>query len=331
METGTNLGIIRIGRQPALGFTPRTFIITGLGRSGTSMTAAMFAQLGLLSRSDAYEITLDDREFLHVLVCRDRAGLVGAIERRDRAYTAWAFKIPSIHGYLEPLDLSLFRNPHLVVIVRDVVATACRHAIAEYVGPATSLFETAQGQADLFAFMKRLDCPILFISYEKAVLHKDEFVCALANFAGIPLTGDQRIQLAGLINPDNDEYIRGATRRFAGKIDGVINGRLVGWCRDMDARDPVSVDLLVNDCPVATVVADQPTREVPNSSADVDGHSFSIDLPAVAFAESAFLSIGITGRTFLIEGSGKPAGMYGIRLALGQRRKCCRSSLSLGA
>src|SRR6185437_6591252 len=126
-----NPGVIHLG-PPALGSQlPRTFIITGLGRSGTSMTAAVLSRLGLLSAGDAYPVTLDDREFLHVLTHRDRAALMEAIARRNARDAAWAFKIPSIHGFLTTAELDLFRAPHVIVMMRDLAATARRHAIAE--------------------------------------------------------------------------------------------------------------------------------------------------------------------------------------------------------
>src|SRR5579875_3066597 len=185
-----NPGVIHLG-PPALGsHLPRTFIITGLGRSGTSMTAAIFGKLGLLSVEDAYPVTLDDREFLHVLTGRDRAGLRGVIGRRNARDFAWAFKIPSIHGFLAAAELELFRAPHVIVMMRDLAATARRHAIAEGMDQGAALFETAQGMADLVKFLGALRCPVLVVSYEKALGYPAGFVGALLAFAGVDEAGE---------------------------------------------------------------------------------------------------------------------------------------------
>ncbi|HSU04314.1 MAG TPA: hypothetical protein VLI93_01965 [Acetobacteraceae bacterium] len=63
--------------------TERTIIATGLGRSGTSMIAALLAELGILSTEHAYPATLDDREFLHLLKFRKTGDFRDAIAARN--------------------------------------------------------------------------------------------------------------------------------------------------------------------------------------------------------------------------------------------------------
>jgi hypothetical protein len=89
-----NPGIIQL--RPLATAIPeaRTIIVTGVGRSGTSMVAGLFARAGILDRANAYEVTLEDRELLHVLTSQDRPGLIEAIRRHNETSEVWAFKIP---------------------------------------------------------------------------------------------------------------------------------------------------------------------------------------------------------------------------------------------
>ncbi len=237
-------------------------------------------------------------------------GLAAAIAQRNQAEPVWAFKIPSIHGYLEPRDLGLFRNPHLIVVMRDIVATARRHATSEHMDPAWSLLETARGQADLLVFLTNAGCPILSLSYEKAVLHPEIAVQAVADFANIPIADDQRLRLAALIEPDNRVYAQTATRRFDGNLDGIFQGRLVGWCRNSNDPAPVSLDLLVNGVARGSFPADHFRDDLKQAGIGEGNHGFDIDTRPLGLSPGAVLALRVTGRTFILPGSGKAAWMY---------------------
>ena len=305
-----NFGVIQFGPAPAQASLPRTIIATGIGRSGTSMVAAVLAGIGLLSREDAYDVTLDDREFLHVFSLHDRAGLAAIIARRNHNRAAWAFKMPSLQGYLLPHEVDLFRNPHLIVVMRDVVATARRHATAEHVDPAESMFETARGQADLLAFLQQLRCPILAVSYEKAVLHPGPFVRAVADFVRARLDEAQQNQLAALVEPDNTTYAQTATRHYDGNVDGMFQGHLRGWCREIGEDAPLSLELLVNGIPACTVRADAFRDDLKKAGIGEGRYGFDIDTIKLKLPPGAILAVHVAGRTFQVPGSGKPAWMY---------------------
>lgn len=305
---GLNGGIIRFGPPAAPGNSPRTFVLSGLGRSGTSMLAVILAELGFLSREHCYPVTLEDRELFHLLSERKRQDLINAIAARNQQEMSWAFKIPSIHGYLEPSDLALFRNPHLMVVVRDLVAVAARHAISELVDPVESLFEAAQGEASFMDFLRRVTCPVLFISYEKALRDPVRFIGEVARFAAVTLDGEQAGRLAWLVEPNNVQYAQTAVRRFAGYFDGLINGRLAGWAWQEGESKPVSVDILADGNIVATAVAELYRDDLKAAGIGSGRHGFDVEARPLGLAPSAVLTVRISGRNFELAGSGGRVG-----------------------
>jgi len=301
----SNSGIIQTGPAPASAATPRTFIVSGLGRSGTSMVATILAGLGMLSRERSYEPTLEDREFLHLLTTRDLPGLAEAISARNQTNPVWAFKVPSIHGYLEPKELHLFRNPHLLIVMRDLVATASRHAVSEHMDAALSFLETTQGQYDFVCFLHAAACPTLLVSYEKGIRHPDKLVRAVTRFCDIPIDQQKVDRLTELIRPESEDYINAATRRFEGNIDGIHDGSLIGWCREIGESHPLSLDLLVDGVIACSLTADQYRVDLKAAAIGDGCHGFQVDTAALGIMPESVLTVRISGRTFELPGGGK--------------------------
>jgi hypothetical protein len=313
METSEppgNPGIILL--RPLAVPTPeaRTIIVTGVGRSGTSMVAALLAGAGILDRANAYHVTLEDRELLHVLIAQDRPGLVEAIRRRNKDANVWAFKIPNLHGYLAPADLGLFRNPHLVIVMRGIAAIAHRDATAERLDPARAFFETAETMTTLVEFLKSVDCPTLVVSYEKTILHPEEAVRALMEFAQLQLSEDMLNQLVALIHPEDGAYARIAARSFRGNIDGIFDGHLIGWCLEEGESRPVLLDLLLDGVAIHTIRADTFRDDLRDAGIGGGHHGFDIDTAPFNLAPGAILAVRVSGRTFQLPGSGQPVWRY---------------------
>src|SRR6185437_14481624 len=120
--------IVRPGSaNPNAAAEGRTYIVSGLARSGTTMAAEVLREAGLYLGTHLAELVCEDLELLTILQEDLRGGprrvrramLDRAIARRNAEHRDWGFKIPNIHGFLGYADLSRFRNPHLVLIFRD--------------------------------------------------------------------------------------------------------------------------------------------------------------------------------------------------------------------
>ncbi|HEY6430559.1 MAG TPA: hypothetical protein VIZ17_01135 [Acetobacteraceae bacterium] len=270
----------------------------------------MLGELGILSRDKAYQATFEDREFLHLFRFSETDSLPAAIAERNNLASIWGFKIPSLHGYLEPHELRAFRNPHLIIVFRDLVAVAQRHAIAELTDPLEAFFEASSGMSDLIAFLRATDCPALLVSYEKAVSLHDQFVTALAQFCGVPVDEAQRQRLNRMILPNNMSYADVARRRYEGNVDGIFDGCLVGWCRELDEPDPVHLDLLIDGIPHLSFKANRFRIDLRQAGIGHGSYAFAESLHALGLSPDAVLSVRVSGRLYELPGSGKSLWQY---------------------
>jgi hypothetical protein len=300
--------ILRSGSAPA--GVPKTLILSGIGRGGTTLLAKILGEAGVFLGNNVSEIVGEDREMLDVLRSRDTARLDQLIVRRNASGKDWGFKAPHVAIYLNQDDLARFRNPHLIVMFRDPVAITVRHALAEQVDPSPALLDTTAAMNGLAAFVSRTTCPALLLSYEKALIFPGDFLDALARFCAIPLTDDLRQRLMRQIRPNAEDYINQARRRFAGVIDHLRNGKLSGWCCEIGSSHPVDLDLFLNGRKVLTFKADQFRPDLAPAGFGDGNSGFSLDLSPLALPPQTLVQIRVSERTFELANSGRRLADY---------------------
>lgn len=107
-------------------------------------------------------------------------------------------------------------------------------------------------------FIARKRRPTLLVSYEKALLHTENLVDQLAEFAGIgPLTDDQKARACAFVRPEPAEYVQPLKRvsRLKGFVDQVSADQVAGWAAWSDSDDPVELLLKIDGHEVARVSA----------------------------------------------------------------------------
>lgn len=219
LESLANQGIILA--RPGNGTPgPRTFIVTGTQRSGTSMIAAILRQIGVFMGAGLNENVVGAGDIAEVLAREDLDGLRAIIRGLDETLGTWGFRLPMLDRDLGANLFAMFRDPHVILMFRDPVAVALRGALSDCDEPMERLRKALAEQADLVAFADRLRCPLLLLSYEKALDFPDSCVDAVLTFCGLPRHDLVRARLASLIISNTPGYIDEARRRFDGKIDG---------------------------------------------------------------------------------------------------------------
>lgn len=154
-----------------------TVIITGVGRSGTSMAAAVIDALGVPLGGGWQPGIYEDDQMRTAFYHFYHDMRASTIARYNDRHARWGFKFPSIHRHMHPPETGQFRNPRLVVMHRDAVSVACRARMD--VSPVLA------EQAAMAAFADKVTCPVLMPSYEKALRYPKAFTAALAAFCGV--------------------------------------------------------------------------------------------------------------------------------------------------
>lgn len=300
-----NSGVIIRNAEQVDGGAPRTLIVTGIARSGTSMLSAVLQSAGFFMGDRLHNVVGEDAEMLAILQAGDQTLLRDLIQKRNSAHANWGFKIPNLHAYMTTQQLGWFRNPYLIIIFRDPVAVAVRNALSEHYDPMRSLLSTAQALTAFGAFAQAASCPVLMLSYEKAITAPEPTLAALLSFCGIAPDPDLQPTLLQAIQPNNPDYLRTANSDYRGFVESFRNGKVSGWCCRLDRLTPVSIEIYADDAYLTSVVADQHRVDLARSRIGNGNHGFLVDLSQYNLSPDTVLRLRISERTVELRGSGR--------------------------
>jgi hypothetical protein len=309
IESLVNQGVILA--RPGNGTSgPRTFIVTGTQRSGTSMIAAILRQIGVFMGARINENVVEDEDIAEVLSREDLDGLRAIIRGRNETQGTWGFKLPMLDRDLGANAFSMFRDPHVILMFRDPAAVAVRGALSDYDEPMKRLREAVAEQAALVAFADRLRCPLLVLSYEKALAFPDVCVDAVLAFCGLPRHDLVRGRLVPLIVANKPGYIDEARRRFDGKIDGMDAGALCGWSRRTAADEPVVLELLADGRLVKQFVANVFRKDLRDAGLGTGAHAFVVKTEGLGLSPDTIIRVRVAKFGIELENSGRPFREY---------------------
>ena len=286
----------------------RTFIVTGIARSGTSLIASLLKEAGVFMGAFLHNIVNEDAQILELLRRRDLNTLKVLIRDRNVEHIQWGFKVPNLHAYLKHTELTMFRNPYLVVIYRDPVAVAVRNALSEHYSELDALVNSANAMHSMAQFARRAECPVLLLSYEKALSLPNTIIERILEFCGLSLDDAERARLLMQVQPNRPEYLAASTSNFEGRIDGVFNGELYGWCWQTGRLEPVRLQIFADDRPLVTVVADAFREDLMRAGVGNGCHGFFVPIARHGVRRSSVIRVKITNRVLELENSGMALG-----------------------
>lgn len=159
---------------------PRTYIVFGVMRGGTTMVAGLLRAFGIFMGDNLDTTNQESEDFKG----ESSDKLHAVVEANNARYPVWGWKHPNAIDELEQL-LPHLRNPHLICIYRDGVATAQGLNRWHPFEPLRALQETLKRHQRNFEFISGNDVPAILISYEKAERHKKLFVSQFSNAVGV--------------------------------------------------------------------------------------------------------------------------------------------------
>jgi hypothetical protein len=293
----------------------RTFIVTGLQRSGTSLVASILQQVGIFIGSEINDAVYEDEAIGHVLASRDVEGLRQIIAVRNARHIRWGFKRTMLWRELGTDQLALFDKPRLIITFRDPVSMAVRTSLSEYQDAMRALADIVTNQAKLIDYVSALRCPNLLLSYEKALSFPNDFVDTIVRFCGISPDRDLRARLLALIEPNRQRYLVTARRRFDGLIEGVRGEHLYGWCCLTRSTEPVTLDVLVDDRVAMTVVAEIFRQDLLDAGFGEGRHGYLVPLIALQARPDSVIRVRVAGHGIELDNSGTRLSDFGSAAA----------------
>ncbi|WP_343066721.1 glycosyltransferase [Dissulfurirhabdus thermomarina] len=257
MEQLVNKGLFVMGEPEAA--QPRTIVVVGPARSGTSMVAGALHHLGLFMGTSAVDPVFEDQDLSRAMDGWNADG--GAAARRivaayDREHEAWGWKRPSAVGYLERTH-GILRRPHYIITFKDIFSISNRNRISMKSDILANMRRNHREYGQVLDFLERFRPPALLVSYEKALRFKEELVEALAGFCGLAPTPDAVRKVLDFVSPDRPQYLD-LTRitKARGRVEAVTADHVIGWAAGVHHDRVVEVEIRVNGRPAGTVRAD---------------------------------------------------------------------------
>jgi hypothetical protein len=181
-------------------------LVTGLGRSGTTMVSRVLSALGLFMGDEVSRGTNEDKDFRNII----KKGSLEAFEKlcrdRDQRFDRWGFKYPAARHNLAEW-VAAMRSPRVIVTSRDPLATAIRAANATSAEVLPTFEQALRRMLRLFDSLGELQCPVLFLSYEKALTRPRASTAVLAEFCGIDADEDAIEAAAKTIQNGDQVYL----------------------------------------------------------------------------------------------------------------------------
>jgi hypothetical protein len=225
--------VFRKGAALASGM-PRTLIVIGAARGGTTMVAQILHDLGIFMGQGLNSTYQDDamsnisRGLFHGQIDINDPRIEQFLRQRDQEFNIWGWKFPQ---HIFEILYAKARNPHVIAIFRDPVAIATRESVSQGYS-LEPCFERALEQiANLGEFISSTSYPCLMVSYERGLAKKAELVDALVDFAGIAVSKATRREAARRAQPGSAGYLDD-TR--ASSIEGTldrVDSSIAGWLR----------------------------------------------------------------------------------------------------
>lgn len=191
--------VIRENDHPGSG----TVLVLGTPRGGTSVVAGICQMLGVPMGRDIDRSNIEDRRFRATLAAPDLASA-------SAEYFSERTVGGPLNGVKNPVMIdrlaeyyAVIPRPILVVVTRDVLATAQREEISGH-ELLRSLHSVVRRKYAILEFVENVSEPLIFVSYERLVADPRAAVAALSSFLlGI---ADEHLveQTSRLVRPNCD-------------------------------------------------------------------------------------------------------------------------------
>lgn len=273
---------------------PKTIVVLGCARSGTSMIAGTLHKLGVSVGRRHDDATFEDIDLSNAFESGSLSEAEAIISEYNDKHAIWAWKRPGLLKYFDQTKGKL-RNPYYIAIFKDVFSIANRNRISMEADVLHNMGSVIQDHLKLLEILKSLNSPCLMLSNEKVLQNKEEAVTTIADFVG---TGSpqQRNDAIQFITPNRTAYLDSTRKnRNIGFIDKLTDGAAVGWAKSAFSPERVTVELLVNNVVTKSVLADA-FREDLKQNYHGDGcYAYRLDLTGLAINQGDTIGVRVKG------------------------------------
>lgn len=307
--------------------TPRTLIVLGAPRGGTSAIAGALAVTGLYMGRGASEPVFESLALANAIEKGDDATVRSLISGFDAEHRVWAFKRPGFNNYVSQYH-GFFRNPVYLVILRDPVATANRGYISGRLKAnfTKKLHHVLSIHSRILTFLDDSGAPAVLISYEKLLQSPLSTLRLVFESAGLVVDDPALAAAAAFVEPSPTEYLEmSRASRVEGCWTEYSRDKIAGWVRYVNRSMgiPPKVVLYDADHELAVCSADGPAPTDAVGPEPGEACGFEFDLHSLGVEPGPTLRLRVRGdiRDFEAPGLAADTEVSPLRAALARLRR----------
>jgi len=184
---------------------PRTAVVLGVARGGTSMVSGVLRGLDVFM-GDNLGFNHEDTKVQRIVSNKKFEDFGELARERDEEHPIWGFKFPEASVMMDKFHPSL-RNPHYLFVMRHPMSRGMS-VVARTGGTLTAAIEDAlKNYQAIFAFLNKVDAPVLMINYEQATENAQASVEQIAGFLGMDQHSEAVERAASMILGEGAGYL----------------------------------------------------------------------------------------------------------------------------
>ena len=282
--------------------TPRTLIVLGAPRGGTSAIAGALAATGLYMGRGASEPVFESLALANAIEKGDDDTARELIRGFDAEHPVWAFKRPGYNNYVSQYH-EFFRNPVYLVILRDPVATANRGYISGRLKAnfTKKLHHVLSIHSRILSFLDDTGAAAVLISYEKLLQSPLSTLGLVFESAGLLVDDAALAAAAAFVQPSPPDYLEmSRASRVEGRWTEYSPRKIAGWVRYINRSMgiPPKVVLYRGDCELAVCSAELPLQDLTGDRGGLEKDAecgFEFDLKALGIEPGPGLRLRVRG------------------------------------
>jgi len=285
--------------------SPKQYVVVGVGRGGTSAIAASLHTLGVSLGDSFNPPNFEDTQMSKAFRARKWRNLKQLIKESESKYPKFAWKLPDSNKQLNRIN-RYFSNPYYIFVYRDIFAIANRKNLAKNNDILTTMQTSLASYSRIIKFIKKNKINALHISYEKLLQNKYEYAQELALFCNIPASDELLKKVSDIIEPSPDNYVSWAETSlqltklkqsgYDGYIDLISEESISGWMLQINNKEPITIELLINDNYQLEFKCDNFRQDLIDAKKSSTGNAgFSIPLKKGIINNNDTISIRIKG------------------------------------
>ncbi|TKF30064.1 sulfotransferase domain-containing protein [Enterovibrio norvegicus] len=185
-----------------------TIVITGLGRSGTTMLSKVLSGLGIPMGERLSPQSKEDIDIRNAVLNNDEELFNKICRKRNGEYQKWGFKLPGFRSYINTYDKNI-KNPRYIIVFRDIMAISMRNNISMGGETVKAMRDSVTSYQQLVERISKSNYPLMLVSYEKVLCNPTLSCEEIARFCGVKINNEDVVKIASTISNGDPEYLYG--------------------------------------------------------------------------------------------------------------------------